>query len=615
MQIPWQESDRLKALDRYKLLDTAPEEAFDDIVRIAAQICQVPMALISLVDDKRQWFKAALGVSAPETPRDIAFCAHAIEQTDMLIVGDAREDQRFADNPLVTGDMSLRFYAGARLETPDGFPLGTLCVLDTKPGALTAEQATALQALARQVMTQIEFRRALHTKRDVEERHRLILESAIDYGIISMDLTGLVTSWNEGAHRIFGWSEAEMCGRPCDDFFTEEDREKGVPDREMGAALTKGRGSDERWHLRKDGSRFWASGEMMPLKDDKGEPVGFLKILRDRTAQRQSETAIRESEARTRLAVDAANLGVWEATSNLEAFYLDDRCREILGNLTADTVEHATLLGHVSREDHAPVDAALRAAYDGQQNALDIEFRLVGADPQKWVNLRGRLIGDSTGSPRFIGTMRDISAEKASETLRGLLTRELEHRGKNILAIVQAIVSQSLRGATSTEEANRTIGSRLLTLGRAHDILTKSSWAAAPITEIVSNATNLYRDKAGRIQVSGPNIMLKPKTALALSMALHELCTNAAKYGALSNEAGTVDVRWAVSEPEGSERFEFSWKEAGGPQVRVPSRKGFGSRLIEGALADILGSDARIEFLNDGVEWGVSAPLESVREA
>jgi PAS domain S-box-containing protein len=293
----WDESDRLAALQRYQILDTPPEAEFDDIVRVAAQVCGVPIALISLVDDRRQWFKAAVGLSISETPRSVGFCAHAIQQDGIFIIGDAARDPRFETNPLVAGDPDLRFYAGAPLVTPDGFPLGTLCVIDREPRELTPDQLAALGALSRQVASLLELRLAVAKKSLEERRHRLILESAVDYGIISMDIKGLITSWNEGAHRIFGWTQDEMCGRRCDDFFTPEDRADGIPDKEMGAALTRGRGSDERWHLRKDGSRFWASGEMMPLTDDDDLPIGFLKIVRDRTDKRNAEETLQRLNA------------------------------------------------------------------------------------------------------------------------------------------------------------------------------------------------------------------------------------------------------------------------------------------------------------------------------
>ncbi len=153
------EAARLEVLARYDILDTAPEEAFSDLAILAAQLCGAPIALVSLVDAGRQWFKAAVGIEAAETSRDASFCAHAIRQPGLFVVPDASVDERFAANPLVTGDAGIRFYAGSPLVTPDGFGLGTLCVIDRVPRDLSPEQADALRALGRQVVSQLELRR------------------------------------------------------------------------------------------------------------------------------------------------------------------------------------------------------------------------------------------------------------------------------------------------------------------------------------------------------------------------------------------------------------------------------------------------------------------------
>jgi anti-sigma regulatory factor (Ser/Thr protein kinase) len=156
-----EEQARLAALRDYKILDTAPEKAFDDLTLIASQICETPIALITLIDSERQWFKSRVGVEVDETPRDLAFCAFAILQKDLLVVEDASKDPRFSDNPLVQADPKIRFYAGAQLCSSDALPLGTLCVLDRKPRRLSENQFSALKALSRQVQAQLELRRNL----------------------------------------------------------------------------------------------------------------------------------------------------------------------------------------------------------------------------------------------------------------------------------------------------------------------------------------------------------------------------------------------------------------------------------------------------------------------
>ena len=158
---PGNEVERLRALEAYRILDTAPEPVFDDLVAVAAHICGAPMSLITLIDDSRQWFKARVGLELAETRREHAFCAHAILDTVPLVVTDATTDSRFADNPYVVDDPSIRFYAGAPLTTPDGHALVTLCVLDRVPRELTPDQLAALQALARQATALLEWRRTM----------------------------------------------------------------------------------------------------------------------------------------------------------------------------------------------------------------------------------------------------------------------------------------------------------------------------------------------------------------------------------------------------------------------------------------------------------------------
>lgn len=158
---PRNEEARIATLEKYAILDSDPEAAFDDLALLASFVCKTPIALISLIDEERQWFKSKVGLTLSETSRDVAFCAKAILQSDILEVRDATQDERFRDNPFVLAEPHIRFYAGAPLITEDGYALGTLCVIDQKPRVLEAEQREALKALSRLVVAQLEFRRNL----------------------------------------------------------------------------------------------------------------------------------------------------------------------------------------------------------------------------------------------------------------------------------------------------------------------------------------------------------------------------------------------------------------------------------------------------------------------
>jgi GAF domain-containing protein len=175
--IPKNEKKRLEVLWQYDILDSVPEKVFDDLTELAAHICEAPIAMITLVDEKRQWFKSKVGISASETSRDVSFCSHAILQHKICIVSDTHNDTRFAQNPLVTGEPKIRFYAGAPLITADGHALGTLCVIDKVPHSLRPEQKRALEILSRHVMTQLELRRrSLELARARAERESILVD-------------------------------------------------------------------------------------------------------------------------------------------------------------------------------------------------------------------------------------------------------------------------------------------------------------------------------------------------------------------------------------------------------------------------------------------------------
>ncbi len=423
----WTEAERLAALNRYGILDTPAEQEFEDLVHLAAQACAAPIAVVNLIAEGRQWFKAEVGLGICETPLDISICARVLLQPGLTVVPDLTQDNRFNCNSLVTGEPHLRFYAGALLETPDGLPLGTLCVLDyqSRPEGLTPGQAFTLQALARQTMTQIELRRALREERETKTRHQLILESATDYAIFTTDEHGNVTSWNEGARRILGWREDEILGQDARIIFTPEDREAGAPEREMGTASAQGRAEDERWHLRKDGSRFWASGLMIPLRDSSS---GFLKILRDRTERLQ---VMREHELLTALVEQSPDfMGI--ATPDGRAIYVNGAGRRIVGLNDLDEVRSTHVIDYFAPEDQSFVKEVILPTQERDGRWLgEFPFRRFDTSERVPMHYNQFLIRGDAGEVIGVAAVaRDVTEEKRhadalrrSEALKGAILK------------------------------------------------------------------------------------------------------------------------------------------------------------------------------------------------
>lgn len=379
----WEER-RLEALSSYDILDTDPEKDFDDVASIAARICGAPIAVVNLIGERRQFFKAEGGLGVRSTPFDSSFCAKAILENDFLMIPDATKDHRFDCNPLVTGEPHIRFYAGAVLKTPDDLPIGTVCVLGYEARVLDDLQQDTLRLLARQVMNQLELRKALKLKSQEAEAQRRL------------------------------------------------------------------------------------------------------------SRRRLAKTKV-----------------------------------------------------------------------------------LAQADEE-----------------------------------RKLLNQELSHRMKNTLAMVMAIAAQTLKDV-GDKEAVDAFTARLHALSKAHDVLLQQNWSSAKIDDVMRSVLSLH-PKEDQLTLTGPDVTLGPKAGLSLSLVLHELTTNAMKYGSLSNADGGVSVVWSVDEKDDVPALTITWTEAGGPPVVEPSRRGFGSRLIRMGIAG--SGDVDLTYLPSGLAATFRAPMSLVQQ-
>ncbi|MBI2568163.1 MAG: PAS domain S-box protein [Candidatus Schekmanbacteria bacterium] len=276
--IPACEQDRLVALRGYGIIDSSPEATFDELARIAAHICSVPIALVSLVESHRQWFKSHVGIDATETPREISFCGHVVASGELLIVPDATRDSRFFDNPLVTGAPAIRFYAGAPLVTPNGFVLGTLCVADHCPGALTPAQAEMLMLLARQVMRQIELRNQLHELARLKAVRDDILDNTSDL-IQRIGPDGRFEYVNRAWRETLGFHDADLAFLSIFDVIAPECRQHAAGLLGLGDAV--GRSPDLGvTFLSKGGERVELERtvrQKAPAHDQSGSTLSFLR--------------------------------------------------------------------------------------------------------------------------------------------------------------------------------------------------------------------------------------------------------------------------------------------------------------------------------------------------
>ncbi len=506
------ETKRLAALHRYELLDTPPEAEFDGLASLAADLLDAPVALVSLVDDTRQWFKAQVGFGLAETPRAWSFCEHVLREAagSVLVVPDAACDPRFAANPLVTGGPRIRFYAGAPLLTPEGVALGSLCVLS--PNA----RPEGLQ---------------------VAERRRLT------------DLAALVMRGFE------------------------------------------------------------------------------LRSIARQAAKLASEAeARRAGEERLRLSLEIAGACAWEFDPRSGMSLWDPAAHTLLGMPQKIAFDEA-MDRLIHPDDLGRVRAAILQAIDpsrGGSYAVEHRAALIASDGRpRWLRSLGQawFATDSQGARRpvrLVCVTMDITEQRLAVERQALLVAELNHRVKNTLAVVQSIAEQTRRATSPAFDAqpsrfHKAFRDRLLALAKTHELLTVGAWQGATLTELVNASLRPFTapsaaEAKSRIDVAGPLVRFPPEPAVTLALALHEMASNAARFGALSSPLGRVSVAWQVSASPAA--VELCWIEQGGPPVAgPPTHCGFGTRLLERGLGHQLKGSVTVEYAPAGLRIRLRVPL------
>ncbi|MGD9922641.1 MAG: sensor histidine kinase [Pseudorhodoplanes sp.] len=342
--------------------------------------------------------------------------------------------------------------------------------------------------------------------------------------------------------------------------------------------------------------------------------LGFSIERAEMDAHRQvTEEALRQSEERLRAVFDSPAIGVAVLTPDGRFIEVNDAFSELCGYDAAELrMLNSLELTHPG--DRAAMARLLSSLMEGGRSDFVIEKRYLRKDGSViWVQNSVSLTHDEAGRPlHLVKLIQNITERKVAEKRQRLLIDEINHRVKNTLATVQSFATQSLRNAATMAEGRAAFEARLIALSKSHDVLTRQHWEGAELADVVAGAITPYRGggEQGRFRIKGMPVRLRPKAVLALSLAFHELATNAVKYGALSNDTGRVAIDWRV-DPQ-SRRFELRWQESGGPMVEPPVRRGFGSRLVEQGLAQDVGGDVRLKFHDDGVICSIDAPLHEV---
>ena len=328
--------------------------------------------------------------------------------------------------------------------------------------------------------------------------------------------------------------------------------------------------------------------------------------LERRVAMRTAELAA--SEEHLRLAQNAAGLGAWEGDLRSGAQVWSERARALVGAGPVETPSLALLLSRVHSEDRARLEAEVcRVRQPRADPAYHVEFRVVHPDGRvRWLEDQGRREGH-----RIVGVVRDVTERKQADEQLRLLLREVNHRGKNMLGLVQAVARQT--AAARPGEFVERFAERLQALAANQDLLVKSEWRGVRLDDLVRSQLAHFADLVGRrIRVEGPEVMLTPGAAQAIGMSVHELATNAGKYGALSTAAGTIDIAWSIETVPDGRRFAMSWREAGGPEVVPPARQGFGSVVTTRMVRMALDGEVTASYARDGFAWHVACDAASV---
>ena len=440
------------------------------------------------------------------------------------------------------------------------------------------------------------------------------------------DVSGRIIQYNRRAADV--WGREPAIGQTHRQFskgakyFRPDGREMPRDEIPMAKALATGSTIHESEVLieRADGTRVVVAVSIDPLIDPQGKRIGAIACLQDITERKRTQSALeksqsdmREHEQRLAATYEHAAIGISEINGEGRILRVNEAMCAITGYGREQLVD-GPLFRYTHPDDTDFDRDAYRKQAAGELGIYSVEKRLMRPDGRViWVAVRSAPVRDAHGHFLYaVRIVQDVSERKAAEERQKLLVGELNHRVKNTLATVQSLAAQTARHATSPPIFQERFEARLIALSKAHDQLTLRNWQDADLREVIRSAVSPYMSAgAGQDQVTlrGEDVMLRPRAALSLAMVMHELATNAAKYGALSAPAGKIVLAWRMTD---ADRLAIDWREQGGPPVSKPEHRGFGTRFIEGSVASELHGTARLDFQPDGLRCTIELPAGTV---
>jgi PAS domain S-box-containing protein len=485
-----------------------------------------------------------------------------------------------------------------------GHLLGMISTHWRNPHQPSERDLRLLDVLARQAADLIERKQAELT----DQRLAAIVDSSHD-AIVSKNLNGIITIWNRGAERLFGYAASEMIGRSITTLIPPDRHHEEV---RILDRIRRGERVDpyETLRQRADGSLVDVSVSVSPLRNSAGEVVGASKIARDITERKKAELALAERNLQVALAERAALVGSVAYDADSEKFQISAGFAAIHG-FPAGTREitRSEWKAGVHHDDRERLEDLRNHAFRTRSNEYSVDFRIVRADEVRWIDARIFVSYREDGDPqRVVGINIDVTARKRAEEHQRTLRAELDHRVKNILAAVSAIAAHTKDSSSSMDDFVAALDSRIRSMASTHQLLSSSRWQGVPLRELLRRELAPYTSNSNTC-IEGLEVILRPEAAQTTASVLHELTTNAAKYGALSKREGRVSVRWHCA-PNGQAPgpLAIEWVETGGPPVKVPSNCGYGRSVITELVSYELGGTARLLFSPEGVRCQLDIP-------